>query len=206
MSYQKPVQQQYPLSYDGDMPFTPMNEAIVNSSVPFPEIKHGYTSTQFYAGHGIAYMPIYPVEYLASSGEVWYYTDITVEITTQPTEKAQNSYQNLFKSNSTVNERLEKLIDNPTDIPLYGAERNTRDDDDYDYLIITNEDLADNFQPLADYKTQCGIETQIHTVEDIYENYTGVDNAEKIRNFILWYNGSRRCFFIRRGKKNFKRI
>lgn len=57
-----------------------------------------------------------------------------------------------------------------------------------DYLIITNEELKNasepNFQTLADWKESRGIKTTIVTVEDIYSNYSGEDNQEKIRNFI----------------------
>ncbi|RJS70709.1 hypothetical protein CW714_06900, partial [Methanophagales archaeon] len=60
----------------------------------------------------------------------------------------------------------------------------------YEYVIITNEELKNapepNFQTLADWKNSRGITTTIVTTEDIYSTYTGVDNQEKIRNFIRY--------------------
>ncbi len=53
-----------------------------------------------------------------------------------------------------------------------------------DYVIITSSTFAPYFQPLADWKNQKGIRTRIITLDTIYANYTGSDNAEKIRNFI----------------------
>lgn len=58
----------------------------------------------------------------------------------------------------------------------------------YDYVIITSEEFKNapepNFQTLADWKESRGIRTAIVTVEDIYADYSGKDNQERIRNFI----------------------
>jgi hypothetical protein len=54
-----------------------------------------------------------------------------------------------------------------------------------EYLIITNNDMAPQLQPLCDWKTQQGMPAVIRTVEYINQNYPyGVDLAERIRMFI----------------------
>jgi|GEM_PF-2370469 len=53
-----------------------------------------------------------------------------------------------------------------------------------EYIIITDPSFVDAFQPLAWWKTKKGIPTKIVTTDSIYSNFTGYDNAEKIRNFI----------------------
>ncbi|MBN1217152.1 MAG: hypothetical protein JXA99_17160, partial [Candidatus Lokiarchaeota archaeon] len=63
-------------------------------------------------------------------------------------------------------------------------------DESYLYVIITckafiNPNTAYKFEDLIDNKLQKGIYGTIVTVEDIYNNYGGRDNAEKIRNFIV---------------------
>jgi hypothetical protein len=55
------------------------------------------------------------------------------------------------------------------------------------YVIVTSNALASNFQALADWKTRKGVLTQIHTIEDIVADSTytsGRDNAEKLRFFL----------------------
>lgn len=53
------------------------------------------------------------------------------------------------------------------------------------YLIITNDDMQAQFQPLCDWKTAQGVPAVIRTVEFINQNYPyGVDLAERIRMFI----------------------
>ncbi len=59
-----------------------------------------------------------------------------------------------------------------------------------DFVIITSSSFAPYFEPLADWKNQKGIRTRIVSLDTIYANYTGNDNAEKIRNFIKDMNAN----------------
>ncbi len=54
----------------------------------------------------------------------------------------------------------------------------------YEYLILTEKNLASYFEPLAEWKTKKGVPARIKTVENIYTAYEGRDNQEKIREFI----------------------
>jgi len=57
--------------------------------------------------------------------------------------------------------------------------------DTYDLVIITPSKLYDNsLQALADHKNSYGMKTTIKTLEDIYSQYSGADQAEKIKYFI----------------------
>ncbi len=54
-----------------------------------------------------------------------------------------------------------------------------------EYLIVTVDELASEFQRLADWKTSCGVPAVVKTVSWIEANYPGgVDLPEKIRLFI----------------------
>ena len=54
----------------------------------------------------------------------------------------------------------------------------------YDLVIISPEVFADRIQPLVDHKNQIGINTYLKKTEDIYQEYVGRDDAEKIKYFI----------------------
>ncbi len=56
-----------------------------------------------------------------------------------------------------------------------------------DYLIITSESMVEEVQPLARWKTQRGLFATIQTVEDIEQQYTGVDLGKKVKNCIKDY-------------------
>ena len=76
------------------------------------------------------------------------------------------------------------MVDNPSETSWYRSAEKSKDAL-YDYVIITNEALETTFQTLADHKTGRGVRATIKTVEDIYSEYSGVDDPDKIRNFII---------------------
>lgn len=53
-------------------------------------------------------------------------------------------------------------------------------------MIITDPAFADAFQPYADWLTDKGIKAQLISPQLIYANFSGVDEAEKIRNYIKY--------------------
>ncbi|MHA1562519.1 MAG: C25 family cysteine peptidase [Promethearchaeota archaeon] len=53
-----------------------------------------------------------------------------------------------------------------------------------DYLIITDEDMVETLEPLAEWKSQKGLRTIIMSVDDISKDFSGVDIQEKIKNCI----------------------
>jgi len=56
---------------------------------------------------------------------------------------------------------------------------------DIKYAIITSATFDRTLEPLAEWKTQKGVPAKVYYVADIYANYSGYDNAEKIRNFLV---------------------
>ena len=56
--------------------------------------------------------------------------------------------------------------------------------DDYDMVVIASGEFSSEIQPLIDYKNSVGIKTFLKTTEEIYNEYNGRDNAEKIKYFI----------------------
>ncbi|MCK4979357.1 MAG: hypothetical protein KAS62_03125, partial [Candidatus Delongbacteria bacterium] len=64
-------------------------------------------------------------------------------------------------------------------------ERETKEINEYQYLIITTSTYDRNFNPLLDFYLPRGLKTQVVTTDFIYANSSGVDNPEKIRNYII---------------------
>ena len=62
--------------------------------------------------------------------------------------------------------------------------------DSAEYVIITADSFKTAFQELADWKTKKGVPARVVTLDSIYVEYTGTDNAEKVRNFIIEANGT----------------
>ncbi len=56
--------------------------------------------------------------------------------------------------------------------------------DEYNLAIIAPEKFTSQLQPLVDHKNDVGIQTLLKPVEEIYDEYEGVDNQEQIKYFI----------------------
>jgi len=58
------------------------------------------------------------------------------------------------------------------------------ENDEYDLIIITSEDFSNAVQPLVDHKNNVNVKTFLKTTEEIYNEYSGKDQAEQIKYFI----------------------
>jgi len=56
--------------------------------------------------------------------------------------------------------------------------------EEYDMAIIAPEHFSSEIQQLIDHKNSVGISSLLKTIKDIYDQYDGVDNPEKIKLFI----------------------
>ncbi len=59
-------------------------------------------------------------------------------------------------------------------------------DDDYDLVLITPSEFSNSLSPLVDHKNNHGMKTIIKTLEEIYLNFDGRDEQEKIKYFIKY--------------------
>lgn len=57
-------------------------------------------------------------------------------------------------------------------------------EDSYDLIIITPSKYQNTLTPLVDHKALFGVTTYVKTLEDIYVEYSGRDNPEKIKYFV----------------------
>ena len=58
--------------------------------------------------------------------------------------------------------------------------------DEYDMVIISSREFADQIQPLIDHKNSHDVQTIFKAVEDIYQEYEGRDNPEQVKYFIKY--------------------
>jgi hypothetical protein len=56
--------------------------------------------------------------------------------------------------------------------------------DQYNLVIISPSEFSNELQPLINHKISMGVNTILKTTEEIYSEYSGRDNAEKIKYFI----------------------
>jgi hypothetical protein len=171
-----------------NLSFVPPDPLIYESSGRYPKKLFSLTKAGNLGGHRVLGIRIFPVQYVPKSGEIIFHSEISIKVSysldgTGPTDLA---------SSAEFNSLVKRLVLNPESGDDYSSSVSESSfaveaalpSNDVEYVIITSENLEDNFQVLADWKTKKGVPAKVVTVSWIADNYPGVDNQEKIRNFI----------------------
>ncbi|KYK28427.1 MAG: hypothetical protein HXS48_21410 [Theionarchaea archaeon] len=153
------------------------NEEIYNSLEWYPHEIYNVVSVESFRGFKILNVILYPVQYQPKSQTVKCYPRMTVTV------KVGKGLKNkLYRGLAGDKTDVAGMVDNPEMVSTY--ENGPTPLQTEQYIIITNNALESTFQRLADYKA-CFINgAGVYTVSWITAAYTGVDDAEKVRNFI----------------------
>lgn len=163
-----------------------------NPVLPYPNVDFVDVGTYSFRGYSILTLVLYPVRYVGQDREIFYYDEMRVTVETVETFSVNPLFRGSPVDDMMVREMVDDcrmsetyFISDPLSFPcsLFDPSEN------YEYVIITNETLKNasgsyTFQDLIQYKIDNGISAIIVTVEEIYSHYDGVDDADKIRNFI----------------------
>ncbi len=188
-----PAQPDYPLSMpDSVQPVLP-DPVIYSSAAPFPAVNHSSPKIFWCKGYQIVTLNLFPVKYIPAENTILKTDRITVTLTTRPLENTDDHAR--CRGIAGDREWVQSKVDNPGLATAYREEAAVRpskinDRDTYEYVIITTGALAgaggpNNYQDFLAFKSLRGISGTIKTVEEIYSEYSGIDNQTKIRNFIL---------------------
>ncbi len=183
-----PGQRQYPLSYDGPVV---RDEPEYSRRVSFPGRLGDQPRTGFFRGRSIASFALHPVEYVPSTGTLWYYRTMDVTVTTAPDARASNAANNMARRIEDTDSELSRMVDNPGARSRYHSYEQAHPqgyaldpDPAYDYVVITTEAWDDYLGDFVDYKTKRGLRTKVVLASWIYDRYEGRDEQEQIREFI----------------------
>ncbi len=168
---------------------------VYGSDAPYPAAPYTVVGVQKKRGASILLLNLNPVEYRPASGQLSYLEDMTVDVTFRAATRA-----GAVKCRRDAARALTDWVDNPDTAATYDAP--TLLDDGagtlgwcnptghFEYVVITSEGMKNaqtdySLTNLVAQRQAQGISATLVTVESIYTNYTGVDNAEKVRNFII---------------------
>ncbi|MBP3211926.1 MAG: hypothetical protein J6M41_05080 [Prevotella sp.] len=167
---------------------------MLDSTGVFPKESIVYQGTSIIDGYKVASYKVYPYRYDMDKRNLIFIDDMSfqVELATIQQVKIENDsdYVELSKEGSYVKTLVLNAGELETLYPeskIKGAGlKSASFGDKVDYLIITNNTLAPEFQFLADWKTRKGVRTQIETVENIYTMYPSYSwrSQRKIKQFI----------------------
>jgi hypothetical protein len=176
-----PMQNVQPVSKGGSGIFV-KNNAVYLKDMAYPVKLEGNLSTGYLNGFSVATSVFTPIRYNPAKGKLSYYKSVIIRINTFPDEKSETALQNLNSSAKVIG-RLGGLVQNMEAFADYPTQ--TVRTDDYQMIIVTPAQFEDDFQPLIGlYKTR-GIVAKVAATETIYATMSGLDNPEKIRNYII---------------------
>lgn len=184
-----------------DTSFTFPDSSIYNSTLPFPRLPVEIARQGSSMGYSVVSLTGSPIRYIPADSTVYILTSITLDFITGPSEFPQITPNRETQWGSSLRNRgILGLVSNPRNMDLYEqppeisfadrvsaltvTQAPSSEGDGVDMIIITNDELAENFQQFADYRTQQGIVTVVRTVEWIDQFYSGCDIQERMRNFV----------------------
>ncbi|MCX6272736.1 MAG: C25 family cysteine peptidase [Bacteroidetes bacterium] len=171
----RPVGQQTP---DGLV----IQEGVYHQKTPYPDHSTGVLSTQYLYGHPFALCTFTPVVYLPGEKKAGYYQKVTIRIHTLTGGEEGQVPLPLNRTKDAVS-LVCSLAQNPGMSDYYPPI--VTDTSACKLLIISPDLFLGHFQDLVDFYFVRGIRTRIVSISSISSTYTGVDQAEKIRNCII---------------------
>ncbi|MBU7009127.1 MAG: hypothetical protein HXS46_00435 [Theionarchaea archaeon] len=179
---------QYPCTFSGPKPEkVGPNPEIYNSNNWYPEKLFEVVGVSSYKGFQILNVNLYPLQYQPSAGKIKFYPKLIVEV-----QFGKGLKNKLYRGLADDKAAVAGIVDNTGTLSTYedgGTPLQTEE-----YIIITSSSLTSTFQTLATWKGDYLNGAAVYDTTYIYNNYTGVDNQEKIRNFIIdkyTYNGTK---------------
>ncbi len=190
-----PTQHPQPFLKDKVFPSVEPDKDIYASNLPYPEKIAENPKTGSMGGYKLASLLVYPLQYIPAEKKLVFYSKIKLKITYEEKTRSLNIKTKTEKQNRIFKERVRNLILNPEDIGMFEPTLRLQGSldlpaDNIEYVIITVDSFQTAFQELADWKTKKGIPAKVVTLDSIYANYTGADNAEMVRNFIIDANST----------------
>ncbi|RLF39508.1 MAG: hypothetical protein DRN12_06905 [Thermoplasmata archaeon] len=173
----------YPLS--SPPPTSPPSPGY-NKSQIYPNSLFNSIGIQYFRGFPILHINLHPVQYLGDTGTLFYYPDMSLTIETKPSNISP-LYRGLDEDKKAVMKKLD-IVDERI---LSTYQTSSFSGERFEYVIITTESFKKyngtyDFHTLIEKRKADGLSSTIKSVEEIYDEFPGVDPQEKIRNFIKY--------------------
>ncbi len=175
--------------------FVPLKDGFLNRKKPYPEeiIQHVRTGEK--GGYPIGTFYICPLRYIPAEGKISVIKRIKVRVHYR--ENARKVWRKHPRVVNFMAEEVKRLVINPKDVEAYKnalltapAGASKLGAGDWEYVIITPPSWRDTWNKLIKWKTRKGVKARCYPTDSIYSNYTGKNNAEKVKNFIIDANNT----------------
>mgnify|MGYP006273526373 FL=1 len=208
-----------PLWSEDDVPaeITAVDASLYTQAAPIADSLYEVVGVHSQRGVDILTVRLNPVQYDEGSGSLAYFSSMQLSVDLAPEQADGSSHTIRYRPDRY--RPLSEQVDNPSALASYEQGGVSGQDDvhtygicdpseSFEYVIITDSTLASetgdySLQDFKAHKQSKGFTTTVVTIEDIYANYSGTDNAETMRNFIIdAYNNWETDFVLLGGDTN----
>jgi len=182
---------QPPRRLDGSPPasFVEPDEGLYGSSVAYPEGLGQLDGQTDLAGQQMAVVTLYPLQYIPVTGRLILHRQLEVTVQSRPGYVSGEAYARFTDRQRAVYEQMVRgMVVNPQDVVLDPPLRSSSKalpGGDFDHVVISIVSFEPHLQDLVQWHNRRGLRDTVVTVGTIYSDYSGADNQEKIRNFII---------------------
>jgi len=167
--------------YDDETVYMTNYEDIYSNDEPYPDVVGEFVRNAYMRKYDLVDVRISPCVYYPVSGNLFYYPEITIIIEYSLSDTSNRGILDKIGRNEIF---AEKIIANYVEAQEWYPIDNTKNDDIYDYVIITLDSLVTSIQPLVDWEEQKERNVKVVTTSWIDSEYEGYDLQEKMRNFL----------------------
>ena len=169
---------QPPCIYGEEPTIVPKNIAVYRSNDLYPKYSYQASSVDSFHGYKVVQVRLYPIHYMPASNTATYCTQMTIQVSLRSGGKMA-----AFSELAEERQMVASMVDNAwtlstyDSIPADGGTMSTT----YEYLIITNVQMLDEFQVLANWKAKWVNGARVETV-------SGSVTADQIKSIIRDYH------------------
>lgn len=169
-----------------------MNQnTVMSTSTIYPDTIFEYTCVTSIGGYRMVNMCVSPFKYNVATRSLSLISQFEITISSYEDDTINIGGERALCED--FRDDVRNMIVNPDDmdilyptsmLPRKARRVSSLDDDNFDYVIITDSSLVSAFMPLADWKNQKGVRTRIVTEQQIDENYTDSLLQLKIKHYL----------------------
>lgn len=196
--------------YDNAGEYVQPNPAVYNSDKVYPVGNATLVGQSDLAGQSFAIVKVCPFQYYPAQGRLVLMTSMQVVISGS-NGYVCGDYLSKEASPSTIaaySAQLHGLVTNKEAVelrqsPLPQLKKSMLPvEGPFDHLIVTPASLASYYDDLVEWHTRKGVRDTVITTEYIYANYSGADNQEKIRSFLIDAHDNWGTLYVLMGGEN----
>ncbi|MEO0083963.1 MAG: C25 family cysteine peptidase [candidate division WOR-3 bacterium] len=171
------------------------DSTIYNSDSLFPNKFVEIANTGVFDGARLVTVAVYPLQYRPRSRRIFLINNISFEFRFEPTSIPDRANVRGINGQKIYEAILKTVVENDADIPIYYQPPMLIPEEPPEqppggffpsqYTIITADELVPYFFPYANWLTDKGVPASVVKLSNVLRYWNGVDDAEKLRNYII---------------------